>query len=145
MSVEKISRSSALSRAAASRPARFVFAGMLNTGFGLAIYPLLLWSLPVLRTHYLGALMIAQAVSILFAYSTYKLSVFRTRANVAREFGMFSSFYVIASVINWAALPFAVEVLHIAPIPAQLGFSFILMVASYFWHSRITFRTTEIH
>ncbi len=145
VSVEKISRSSALSRAAASRPARFVFAGMLNTGFGLAIYPLLLWSLPVLRTHYLGALMIAQAVSILFAYSTYKLSVFRTRANVAREFGMFSSFYVIASVINWAALPFAVEVLHIAPIPAQLGFSFILMVASYFWHSRITFRTTEIH
>ena len=145
MSIEPIPRSSLLARAAGCRPARFVVAGMLNTGFGLAIYPLLLWSVPLFRTHYLGALVIAQVISILFAYTTYKLSVFRTRANVMREFGLFSSFYFIASAINWATLSFAVEVLHILPIPAQLGFSLVLMAASYFWHSRITFKSTENH
>lgn len=123
-----------------SRPVRFVLAGALNTAFGLAIYPALLWAFPLLRTHYLGALGIAQVVSVLFAYSTYKLAVFRTRAGVLREAGLFGTFYVVASALNWLALPFLVEVLHFAPIFAQLGFSLALMLSSYFWHSRVTFR-----
>lgn len=124
------------------RPLRFVIAGAANTAFGLTIYPLLLWSVPLLRTHYLIALGIAQAISLCFAFATYKLGVFRTRGNVAREFGTFSSFYLVNYAANWLALPLLVEAAGLAPVVAQLGFTAILIVGSYFWHSRLTFRTT---
>jgi putative flippase GtrA len=124
------------------RPLRFAVAGAANTVFGVAVYPLLLWSVPSLHTHYLVALGIAQAVSLCFAFATYKLGVFRTRGNVAREFGAFSSFYLVNYAANWAALPLLVELGGISPILAQLGFTAVLIVGSYFWHSRVTFRAT---
>ncbi|MET0307476.1 MAG: GtrA family protein [Sphingomonas sp.] len=123
----------------AGRPLRFVAAGAANTLFGLAIYPLLLWSVPALHTHYMIALGIAQAVSLCFAFATYKLGVFRTRGNLAREFGAFSSFYLFNYAANWAALPALVELAGIPPVLAQLGFTAILIVGSYFWHSRVSF------
>lgn len=122
------------------RPVRFAAAGAANTAFGLAIYPLLLWSAPLLHTHYLVALGIAQAVSLCFAFATYKLGVFRTRGNIAREFGAFSSFYLFNYAANWAALPLLVELAAIPPVLAQLGFTAVLIVGSYFWHSRVSFR-----
>jgi putative flippase GtrA len=123
------------------RPLRFMVAGAANTAFGLAIYPLLLWSVPLLHTHYLIALGIAQAVSLCFAFATYKIGVFRTRGNVAREFGTFSSFYLFNYAANWAALPLLVELGGIPPIVAQLGFTAVLILGSWFWHSRVTFRS----
>ena len=125
----------------ADRPLRFMVAGAANTAFGLAIYPLLLWSVPAFHTHYLIALGVAQAISLCFAFATYKIGVFRTRGNVAREFGTFSSFYLFNYAANWAALPLLVELGGIPPILAQLGFTAVLIVGSWFWHSRVTFRS----
>jgi putative flippase GtrA len=125
----------------AERPLRFMLAGAANTAFGLAIYPLLLWSVPVLHTHYLIALGIAQAISLCFAFATYKIGVFRTRGNIAREFGTFSSFYLFNYAANWAVLPLLVELGGIPPIVAQLGFTAVLILGSWFWHSRVTFRS----
>lgn len=122
------------------RPLRFLIAGAANTAFGLAIYPLLLWSVPALHTHYMIALGVAQAVSLCFAFTTYKLGVFRTRGNIAREFGTFSGFYLINYAANWLALPLLVEIGGLSPIVAQFGFTLVLIVGSYFWHSRLTFR-----
>ena len=123
-----------------NRPLRFLVAGALNTGFGLAIYPLLLWSSHWLRDHYMVALLIAQATSVLFAFSAYRFGVFRTKGDVARQFGLFSSFYLINYAINWVALPLLVEIGGISPVIAQLGFALVVMVGSYYWHSRVTFR-----
>lgn len=122
------------------RPLRFLLAGAVNTAFGLALYPLLLWNVPTLRTHYLLALALSQAICLCFAYSTYKFGVFHTRGNVAREFGAFSSFYLFNYLANWLALPILVELGGISPVTAQLGFTAVLIVGSYFWHSRISFR-----
>jgi len=125
----------------AERPLRFMLAGAANTAFGLTIYPLLLWSVPTFHTHYLIALGVAQAISLCFAFATYKIGVFRTRGNVAREFGAFSSFYLFNYAANWAALPLLVELGGIPPIVAQLGFTAVLILGSWFWHSRVTFRS----
>jgi putative flippase GtrA len=122
------------------RPLRFLMAGAANTAFGLAIYPALLWSVPAFRTHYLVALGIAQAVSLCFAFTTYKLGVFRTRGNILREFATFASFYLFNYAANWLALPLLVELGHIPPVIAQLGFTVALIAGSWFWHSRVTFR-----
>ena len=123
------------------RPLRFALAGAANTAFGLSFYPALLWAVPLLRTHYLVALGIAQVVCLCFAYATYKLGVFRTRGNFLREFSTFSSFYLFNYAANWAALPMLVEWGRIPPAIAQLGFNAVVIVGSYFWHSRVTFRT----
>jgi len=122
------------------RPLRFLVAGAANTAFGLAIYPLLLWSVPAFATHYMIALGVAQVVSLCFAFATYKLGVFRTRGNIAREFGAFSGFYLFNYAANWAALPLLVELGGIPPVIAQLGFTIVLIATSWFWHSRVTFR-----
>lgn len=120
---------------------RFLAAGAANTAFGVAIYPLLIWSVP--GVHYLLALGLAQAISLCFAFATYKLGVFRTRANVAREFGRFSSFYLFNYAANWAVLPLLVEVAGVPPVVAQLAFTLALIVGSWFWHSRVTFRSAR--
>jgi putative flippase GtrA len=124
----------------ARRPLRFLVAGAANTAFGIALYPALLWGVPALATHYLIALGIAQALSLCFAFTTYKLGVFRTRGNLAREFGKFASLYLVNYAANWAALPLLVELAQIPPVVAQLAFTAALIVGSWFWHSRVTFR-----
>ncbi|HET9813018.1 MAG TPA: GtrA family protein [Sphingomicrobium sp.] len=124
----------------ARRPLRYLAAAGLNTIFGLAIYPVLLWTFPPLQRHYLVALLIAQAISLCFAYANYKIGVFQTRGQYAREITAFASFYLVNYAANWAALPLLVEVVKLSPIVAQLLFSLIIVFGSYFWHSRVTFK-----
>jgi len=125
---------------AGGQPLRFVIAGVINTMFGLAIYPALLLSFDVLHRNFMLGLGIAQALSLCFAFAVYKFTVFRTRAGTVGEFGRFLPFYLFNYAVNWVALPLLVKVAHIDPIIAQCGFSLALMASSYFWHSRITFR-----
>ncbi|QNO28179.1 GtrA family protein [Sphingopyxis sp. OPL5] len=122
------------------KPLRFLMVGGVNTAFGLSFYPLLLWSVPLFAVHYMVALAIAQAVCLCFAFTTYKLAVFRTRGNVLREFGTFASFYLANYAANWLALPLLVEVGGVPPMIAQTGFTLIVIVGSWFWHNRVTFR-----
>lgn len=122
------------------RPLRFLIAGGINTALGLSFYPLLLWAVPWLRVHYMVALGMAQAVCLCFAFTLHKFAVFRTRGHVLREFAHFASFYLFNYAVNWAALPLLVEVAHLPPILAQTGFTLILIIGSYFWHSRVTFK-----
>lgn len=119
---------------------RFLFAGGLNTLFGLAAFPVLMWSLPSLAIHYLIVLTIAQALSIIFAFATNKFIVFRTNGNYAAEFLKFCTFHAAYFIANLAALPFLVEICGIPPIWAQFMFAGCVIVTSYFWHSRITFQ-----
>jgi putative flippase GtrA len=122
------------------RPFRYLVAAAFNTAFGLAIYPALLLAFPWLRVHYMIGLFIAQGLSLCFAYASYKLGVFQTRGGYAREITAFVSFYGANYAANWIALPALVEVGHIPPIIAQLMFSAVIIVTSYFWHSKVTFR-----
>jgi len=122
------------------RPIRFAVAGAVNTVFGLAIYPILLRSSDTLHRHYLTGLAIAQATSLFFAFGVYKWAVFHTRANVVREFWIFSSFYLFNYALNWIVLPVLVDDAGAIPVVAQFCFSLVVMIGSYFWHSRLTFR-----
>ena len=122
------------------RPFRYLVAAGSNTAFGLAIYPVLLWAFPWLRVHYMIGLFIAQGASLCFAYASYKVGVFQTRGRYAREVTAFLSFYGVNYAANWIALPALVEFSHIPPIIAQLMFSALIMITSYFWHSKVTFR-----
>jgi putative flippase GtrA len=124
------------------RPIRFLLAGGLNTVVGLSAYPILLWISPWFEKHYMFALAIAQPLCLIFAFTTYKVGVFRSRNNIISEFWKFCSYYAINYAANWIALPLLVEIGHIHPVIAQFAFAICLMIGSYFWHSNITFKPT---
>jgi putative flippase GtrA len=118
---------------------RFLCAGGLNTLFGLAAFPVLMWTFSSEALHYLVILTIAQVLSVLFSFVTNKFLVFRTRGNYVAEFLKFGTFHGIYFLANLAILPLFVELLGIPPIWAQFAFAGGVIVTSYFWHSRITF------
>jgi putative flippase GtrA len=119
---------------------RFLVGGGVNTLFGLAFYPALLWTVPALRERYLLALLIAQVVCLAFAFMVHKYFVFRNDAGAVQQFLAFSSFYAVIYVVNWVTLPAIVEGFHIAPVIVQTGFTLITVAGSYFWHRSVTFR-----
>ncbi|MGN7292448.1 GtrA family protein [Rhizobium sp. SAFR-030] len=119
---------------------RFLAAGGLNTLFGLATFPVLMWTLTSLAKHYLLVLTIAQVLSVCFSFLTSKFLVFRTSGNYLAEFGKFITFHAVYFLANLAALPVIVELLGVPPIWGQFAFAVAVIVTSYFWHSRITFQ-----
>ncbi|NTF45747.1 MULTISPECIES: GtrA family protein [Rhizobium] len=119
---------------------RFIAAGGLNTLFGLAAFPVLMWTLASMSMHYLIILTIAQILSISFSFITNKFLVFRTSGNYLAEFGKFITFHAAYFIANLVALPIMVELLGVPPIWGQFGFAAAVIVSSYFWHSRITFQ-----
>lgn len=119
------------------RSLRFLFVGGTNTAFGVSIFPALVWLLG--RRDYLFALAISQVTSLLLAFTLHKLFVFRSHGRLLPEFIRFASFYIGVYAVNWAALPFLVEVAHVPPIYAQWGFAAVVLAGSYFWHSHVTF------
>lgn len=123
---------------------RFLMVGGLNTAFGLAAYPVLMLAMRPLDVSYMIPLVISHPICITFSFLTNKFITFRTKKNYLSEFSKFGTFYLINFAVNLAALPVLVEVFHMNPIIAQLIFAFIVIVSSYFWHSRITFARREL-
>lgn len=122
---------------------RFLLAGGLNTAIGLAVYPALYFLAGPLRFHYLTILVISQVVCVSFAFVTSKFLVFQTSGNYLRESGKFLTFHLAYFLVNLAALPALVEFAGMNPVWAQTLFAVLVIVTSYFWHSRITFSTTK--
>ncbi|MBI3441813.1 MAG: GtrA family protein [Proteobacteria bacterium] len=122
---------------------RFLVAGAFNTVVGLAVYPALYFLAAPLKFHYLTILAISQVVCIAFAFLTNKFLVFRTSGNYLRESGKFVTFHLSYFLVNLAALPALVEFAGMNPVWAQTLFAVLVIVTSYFWHSRITFSSTK--
>lgn len=147
MSVELLrGRSAIVARLSrlAGRPVRYVIAGALNTIVGFAAYPVVLWSSAWFRQHYLLALLVVQVLCVLFAFTTYKLGVFRSRGNLIGDFLRFTSYYATIFAVNWAVLPFFVEVVGFKPIITQTVFNVFVVAVGYFWHSNFTFKSDNV-
>jgi len=123
---------------------RFLLTGALNTAIGLAIYPALYFLTAPLKLHYLTILIISQLVCVTFAFLTNKFLVFRTSGNYFQESWKFLTFHLSYFLVNLAALPALVELADMNPVWAQMLFAVMVIVTSYFWHSRITFSSTKL-
>ena len=123
---------------------RFLFAGVLNTIFGLGTYYVIYSFLSPLKFHYMTILVISHAVCTTFAFITNKFLVFKTSGNYLAEYGKFIGFQLPYFLINLMVLPILVEFVGINPVWAQMEFAVLANLASYFWHSRITFSTTKV-
>jgi putative flippase GtrA len=123
---------------------RFLVVGLLNTAVGLAVYPLLYILTNPLKLHYLTILVVSQVICVSFSFLTSKFLVFRTSGNYLRESLKFLMFHSTLFMVNLVALPVMVEFGGMNPIWAQMLFTAILVVISYFWHSRITFPSSDV-
>lgn len=123
---------------------RFLLTGVLNTAFGLGAFYAIYFMMAPLKLHYLIILVISHVVCMTFAFLTNKFLVFRTSGNYLREYGKFTTFHLPYFLVNLAALPALVEFAGMNPVWAQMLFAVLVNVASYFWHSRITFSSTKL-
>ena len=123
---------------------RFLLAGAFNTAIGLAVFPALYFLAAPLKLHYLTILVISQLVCVTVAFLSNKFLVFRTTGNYLRESGKFLTFHLSYFLVNLAALPALVEFAGLNPVWGQTLFAVLVIVTSYFWHSRITFSSTKV-
>ena len=87
---------------------RFLITGVLNSLFGLIMFPFFFYLLEEYKLHYLIILTISQFVCIIFAYLTNKFLVFKTKGNYIPEFLKFITFHLSHFGINLIALPILV-------------------------------------
>lgn len=114
--------------------------GGLNTAFGLAAYPIIYYATRSSGMSYLWVLAISQLICVTFAFFTNKNLVFKTKGNYFNEYKKFIAFHASIFALNLVLLPILVEWLAIQPVIAQTLFSIIIIVSSYFWYSRVTFK-----
>lgn len=122
---------------------RYLIVGAINTVFGLMLYPILYLILQPLNINYLYILIISQAIGISFAFITHKHFVFKTIGNTKKEYSKFLTFHLIYLGINLMILPYMVMSWRFNPMVAQTFFAGAVIVTSYFWHNRITFKSLE--
>jgi putative flippase GtrA len=119
---------------------RFLIVGGINTLFGWSAFPAIYFLTLAARWHYLIVLVITQVICITFSFLTAKFFVFRTRGNFVAEFAKFCTFHASYFALNIIILPILVEVVKINPVIGQFGFAVAVVLSSYFWHSKITFK-----
>jgi putative flippase GtrA len=126
---------------------RYLAVGACNTIFGygcFALFTLLLT--PLFSYGYVAASILANLVSITFAFFGYKWFVFRTRGNYLKEWIRCLGVYTGGMILSAAALPFVVGVIrrqpgHDGSAPYIAG-AIVLVFSigfSFFGHRHISF------
>lgn len=128
-----------LGRLLARPEIRFLIVGGLNTAVGLVAFALLyLWWGDVL--HYLGALIIAYTIGSALGFVLHRRFVFRVRGRVLLDLVRFVGVQAASLALNSLLLPVLVEVVGLPVLPGQVVALALVVVATYFGHTWISFR-----
>ena len=118
---------------------RYLLVGLWNTVFGYGLFALLLATLGD-RVHYLVLLVAATVIAILNAFAFYRAFVFRASGQVLLDLARFSAVYLVALVVNIAALALLVEMAGLPILIAQASVVAATAAASFFAHRSFSFR-----
>lgn len=117
----------------------FLIVGAINTLVGTGWF--VVFQLTVGKhTSYMVSLGLAHIASVLCAFVLYRRFVFRVTGHVLIDLARFEVINLTSLGINAVALPFLVEVLGFAAIPAQLLVTVVTMLVSWFGHRGFSFR-----
>jgi putative flippase GtrA len=130
---------------------RYLAVGACNTLFGYSCFALLTMLLtPVIAYGYVLASLLANLLSITFAFLGYKWFVFKTEGNYLKEWIRCLAVYFVGMVLSAAALPFAVAMVRrqgasasSAPYIAGAIVLVFSIILSFFGHRRISFATDK--
>jgi putative flippase GtrA len=135
-------------RARFTQIVRYLVVGGLNTAFGYGSFAILNY---LITGHipypYMVANVLANVVSITFAFVGYKYFVFRTKGNVLREYFRTYVVYGTSMLVGLALLPMLVfalgSVVHpvsLVPYVAQAICTVLVVFVSFFAHKKFSFR-----
>jgi len=123
-----------------SKTIRFLVVGGFNTVVGLATYPILYFLLNNKGVGYLQLLVLSYLITMTVAFVNLKKIVFKTKGGLDAEIASFLIFHLLVIGINFIILPVMVEIFDVNPAYGQFVFSLGIMISSYFWHDKITFK-----
>lgn len=121
------------------RGLRYVLVGGWNTAFGFGMF-VALHALLIAHVHYLAILVLSTTIAVLNAFVCYRLLVFKVTGTPSADLARFSVVYLVALAANLALLPLLVEVVGLTVLLAQGVVVAGTVVASFFAHSRFSFR-----
>jgi putative flippase GtrA len=130
---------------------RYLTVGACNTLFGYGCFALFTMLLsPLMGYGYIVASLLANLLSITFAFLGYKWFVFKTDGNYLREWIRCLGVYATSIVLSIAALPFVVVIVgrqlgrdQNTPYIAGAIVLVFSIVFSFFGHRRISFATGQ--
>jgi putative flippase GtrA len=126
---------------------RYLTVGACNTLFGYGCFALFTMLLnPLIAYGYVLASLLANFLSITFAFLGYKWFVFKTEGNYFKEWVRCLGVYATSMVLSTAALPFVVAAVrrqtgqdHNAPYIAGAIVLVFTIIFSFFGHRRFSF------
>ena len=126
---------------------RYLLVGVCNTVFGYGCYALFTVLLsPLIPYGYVLACVLANLLSITFAFLGYKWLVFKTEGDYFKEWVRCLGVYAGSMVLSAAALPFVVVVVrrqtgrdHSAPYIAGAIVLTLSILFSFFGHRHLSF------
>ncbi|WP_029151064.1 GtrA family protein [Microbacterium indicum] len=129
------------------RRVAFLFVGVLNTGIGfvwfVAFSGLFRVAAPGQAWTVFAVIVCAQILSTLSAFFLYRHLVFRVTGHFWLDFWRFQLVYLGAFVLNLVVVPPLKLWLGWDEIVAQLAFTIVTAVISWFGHSRFSFRRPQ--
>jgi putative flippase GtrA len=126
---------------------RYLAVGVCNTVFGYGCYAIFTVLLsPLVAYGYVLASLLANLLSITFAFLGYKWLVFKTEGDYFKEWVRCLGVYACSMVLSAAALPFVVVVVrrqtgrdHSAPYIAGAIVLTLSILFSFFGHRHLSF------
>lgn len=127
----------------AKRRARFLLVGGGNTVIGFTLFPVaysFFYPLGVAPELILAGSYISCS---LISFFTQKIVVFRTKGNLVYEAVRFIALQLALYVINIVALPKISDLSGAGTLLSQAVFTALVIIFSYIWHTKITFRVAR--
>ena len=93
-----------------------------------------------LGAHYLVAIILAQAIVLLFTFPIYRRRVFRSSGPVLTQFATFLGVWLVGAAMSLVGVPLLVELGEMRPLPAQVVVLVVIFVFSFLTHRKVTFR-----
>lgn len=121
------------------RTRKYVYVGVWNTIFSLAIFQILLYFCPAL--HYQIILLITFLVANFQSHFTQRKIVWKSKKNYFIEFTQFLSGSVFSYMINVVALAILTRITTIRLMYIQFVITVCLLTFSYFLHLKIIFNS----
>ena len=123
-----------------SKEIRFLLVGLLNTILGLSLFPALFFYFPVFSSNYLVLMAVSHAVCVSFSFFTQKFLVFESTGRTSFEIITFIFFHVVHLAAGMTLVEYTFKSYNISPGLVQPTYTLIVVVSSYFWYSKISFR-----
>jgi putative flippase GtrA len=116
----------------------FLLVGGVNTAISLVLFLILSQFVSMWGGD--GALLAAQSIAIPCAFAMHRRFVFRVHGHLLRDLGRFALVNVIPISVNVAVLPVLTKGFGVPVFAAQLAFTMVWVVCSYFLHRGFSFR-----